>query len=120
LDARTKELLEGLGVDLDTTMARFLDNEELYFKFLKQFPDDETFGQLKDSLAAENADEAFRAAHTLKGVAGNLGLTHVFEAASDITEALRHEENRDMAKALSFSTDLGKAYDEVVNVVKQI
>ena len=120
MEASTKELLEGIGVDLKTTMARFLDNEDLYFKFLRKFPEDETFTQLSDSLAAEDYPEAFRAAHTLKGVAGNLGLTHVYEAACGVTEALRHDDARDVPKALACDEQLREAYAEVVGVIDRI
>ena len=39
-------------------------------------------------------DGAFQAAHTLKGVSGNLGLTPLYEAVCDIVEPLRHGEKR--------------------------
>lgn len=34
-------------------------------------------------------EEAFRAAHTLKGVCANLGFTQLFKVSSDLTEELR-------------------------------
>ena len=54
-----------------------------------KFPDDPSFSQLKNSLAEKNTKEAFRAAHTLKGVAQNLGFTPLYETAAAITEVLR-------------------------------
>ena len=39
-------------------------------------------------------DGAFQAAHTLKGVSGNLGLTPLYEVVCDIVEPLRHGEKR--------------------------
>lgn len=41
------------------------------------------------AVRTQDAETAFRAAHTLKGVALNLGLTDLAEAAAAMTEALR-------------------------------
>ena len=45
--------------------------------------------QLRTRLAAADWETAFRAAHTLKGVAQNLGFDSLYRAAADLTEHLR-------------------------------
>lgn len=90
MDAHVKAQLEGIGVDIDVTMARFLDNEDLYFKYLKQsLEDEDSFVQLSRQLEENDYTTAFDTVHTLKGVFGNLGLTHLYDALSGLTEALR-------------------------------
>lgn len=42
-------------------------------KFVTMFADDASYATLIDNMAAENWDEAFRAAHTLKGTARDMG-----------------------------------------------
>lgn len=50
---------------------------------------DPSVAQLRDSVSAADWETAFRAAHTLKGVAQNLGFDSLYRAAADLTEHLR-------------------------------
>ena len=61
-------------------------------RFLRLFPLDDSFPRLSEALGRGDAQTAFRAAHTLKGVAANLGLAQLCAAASDMTECLRRGE----------------------------
>ena len=47
---------------------------------------------LKENLEKNDGEEAFRAAHTLKGVCLNLGFDELYEASAEITEKLRGKE----------------------------
>lgn len=87
-----KEILTDAGVDVDGILQRFMNNEALAERFLKKFPDDETFGKLEEAVETGDYEEAFKEVHTLKGVAGNLGLTRLFACASELTEKLRRNE----------------------------
>ncbi|MEG2658885.1 MAG: Hpt domain-containing protein [Clostridiales bacterium] len=70
-------------------MARFLDDVDLYKSCFTIFLDDEAFEKLDQALAAKDYKEAFGHAHTLKGVAGNMGLTPIYEIICTMVEALR-------------------------------
>ena len=83
------EQLAGRGNDMAGALARFLDDEVLYGDCFRMFLEDPGFRQLEDALARRDASAAFDAAHTLKGVAGNLGLTALYTALSTLAEALR-------------------------------
>ncbi|MCI8511373.1 MAG: Hpt domain-containing protein [Lachnospiraceae bacterium] len=88
----TEELKKDLiaaGANIETALARFMNMEAMYLKFLLRFPADPNFESLRDALAAGDTETAFRAAHTLKGVAGNLGLDRFYESVSKLTEVLR-------------------------------
>ena len=63
------------GIDYQDGAARFLGNRELYERFLREFPGDATFSALEAAMESRNVQEAFRSAHTLKGLTGNLSLT---------------------------------------------
>ena len=67
--ADNKAALTAAGIDVDSVMQRFMGSERLTEKFMKRFADDMTFSQLEKAVAAGDSEEAFRAAHTLKGVA---------------------------------------------------
>ncbi len=93
------EFYKTIGGDYDGVVGRFL-GEERVLKFLKLFLKDPSISNLKKNIAEENYQEAFRAAHTLKGVAANLGMDAMQQLASEITEALRDGKDIEGAKAL--------------------
>ncbi len=45
-------------------------------RFALKFLDDESMDKLEAAMAVGDAEEAFMAAHTLKGVSQNLGFEH--------------------------------------------
>lgn len=93
--ANFKTLFEAYGADYEFTMKRFLNNEAMYLKFLSKLPADPNLQRLGEALDRGDLTDAFEAAHTLKGVAGNLGLAPLYGAVGAITELLRAGEARD-------------------------
>lgn len=77
------------GVDYTTALERFMGREDLYKKFLIKFLADDNFNQLEANIECENIDEAFKCAHTLKGLCGNLGFDNLLEEDAQIVEILR-------------------------------
>ena len=77
------------GGDYDAAMQRFMTESRLE-KFTRMFAEDPSYGELEASLASDNLEEAFRAAHTLKGVCLNLSFTGLFQSVDAVTELLRH------------------------------
>ena len=68
-------------------------------KFAGKFLADPSFNLLKTSLEGKDYEEAFRAAHTLKGVCQNLALTKLYLSSEKMAEVLRpgHEAEREGA-----------------------
>ena len=83
-----EQFYEKIGGDYADTVSRLM-TEERILRFVRKFPADDSFNNLKDALFRSSQEEAFRAAHTLKGVAQNLGFTALYEKASAVTEVLR-------------------------------
>lgn len=77
-----------IGADYESLLRR-LEKEERILRFLSRFLEEGSFTALRTALAAQNAEEAFRAAHSLKGVCMNLELTALYNASSALAEALR-------------------------------
>lgn len=77
-----------VGGSLADTLRR-LPSEAFIKKFLLRYPDDPSFPQLEEAVAQSDWETAFRAAHTVKGVAQNLGLEDLYRSADALTEALR-------------------------------
>ena len=93
-----QECYDALGGDYQEVLGR-LYSEALVRKFVGKFLADQSFQLLEDSLKAENYEDAFRAAHTLKGVCQNLSFTRLYQSSHEITEALRTK-NFDLADQL--------------------
>ena len=83
-----KEVYEKIGGDYDDVVRRLM-GEKLVRKFLLKFLDDKSYADLERTLGEEDYKEAFRAAHTLKGVCQNLGFENLYVPAAALTEALR-------------------------------
>ncbi len=80
------------GIDYADAMDRFGDNASLYERLALKYLDDTHFVNMKAAIEVSDFDKAYSEAHSLKGVAGNLSLNDLYNAASEITEALRHGE----------------------------
>jgi len=83
--------LRSSGADVDAALERVVGDEELYKTCLHLFMDDPDFPALEAALKCRDYSTAFKAAHTLKGVAGNLGLTDIYSAAHSLVELLRSD-----------------------------
>jgi HPt (histidine-containing phosphotransfer) domain-containing protein len=64
-------------------------------------------------LDSGNLKEAFEAAHSLKGVTGNLSLTPLYEKLNSITEFLREEKQMDYAPLMA---EINGLKDELVRI----
>ena len=112
-----KECYVMLGGDYDEVLAR-LYSEDMIRRFLNKFLNDGTYRLLLEQLSLENYLEAFRAAHTLKGICDNLGLSDLCKSSSMLTEALRsgnHPENLPVLK-----TQVCTDYVEAVSAIQMI
>lgn len=84
-----KAIFEAYGANYAATMPRFVGKEALYMRFLTMFFADDSYETLGSMLAAQDWKAAFEAAHTLKGVAGNMGLTPLYDVVCTLLELLR-------------------------------
>lgn len=82
------EFYRRIGTDGAQVTAR-LGGEAMTSRFIQRFASDGSYNALMAALDAGQGQEAFRAAHTLKGVAANLGFERLWAAASALTEQLR-------------------------------
>lgn len=90
--------LEALGVNTEEALGRFMNNSALYQKLLGKFPDSVRAAAVGAQFAAKDYAKAVEAAHTLKGVTGNLSLTPLYKAYTDIVALLRAGKNDEAEK----------------------
>ena len=84
----TRECYEKMGADYEDVLKR-LYSEGMIQKFAVMFLGDDSYPKLEQALKEGNVKDAFRAAHTLKGVCQNLGFTNLYQPTYDLTEVLR-------------------------------
>ena len=95
--------LDGSGDLLKELVAAFLDDAP------------QRMQELEQALAANDADIAHRASHTLKGSCSNFGLTELHEAALVV---MRPAKAGDLASASAAMPALRAAYDRALEALK--
>lgn len=85
-----EEFYAQIGGDYADTLQR-LCNENMVKKFVKKYQDDPTCADLHNAVLQQDWEAAFRGAHTLKGVAQNLGFERLYQVSAVLTEAMRGE-----------------------------
>lgn len=83
-----QECYRQMGANYEDVLKR-LYNEGMICRFTLMFLNDDSYPKLEQALKEGNVKEAFRAAHTLKGVCQNLGFTNLYQPAYELTEVLR-------------------------------
>ncbi|WP_051252311.1 response regulator [Ferrimonas kyonanensis] len=90
------------GIDTDHLQTITLGNTGLLHKLLSHFVRDHgQFSQPFEQLLQQDRDEATRFAHTLKGVAGNLGANQVQQLADRLEQACLASEPSDQLLSLA-------------------
>lgn len=116
-----KEVYEKIGGDYEDVVRRLM-GEKLVKKFLLKFLDDKSYDDLERTLNEGDYKEAFRAAHTLKGVCQNLSLTSLYQVSSQLTEELRNDDtaipsNPNIPEYMSKVTE---EYQKTINTIREL
>ena len=114
MDNAWKKKAQDAGIDVDSGVERFMGNEALYEKFLHRFADDKSYPELVAALSENNCSAAFTAAHTLKGVSGNLSLFKLQKLVAEQVEFLRAG---DLDAAKPLMEDITATYNEILDVL---
>lgn len=102
-----------IGGDYNDILHRFM-NENMIHKFVLKFPQDNNMALFEESWVKKDYKTAFRAMHTLKGVAVNLGFTALYNVSSALTEKLRSQEYDNLDGLIA---DVKKQYDIVIEAI---
>ncbi len=111
-----EESYQSIGADYEDVCRRF-GGETLVKRFAAKFLEDSSYQTLEKSIAAGQAEEAFRASHTLKGICANLSLSNLYTASTSLTEKLRG------GKLEDYEADYQKVQEQyrlTVNALSQI
>ena len=121
MDEKFRQQLEESGADVEGTLKRFMGNDGIYQKFLGKFPNDPNYANLGTNIESGNYEEAYKCAHALKGVVGNLGLTPIFENVSTLVEDLRNKANADVdaARANEEWQKIKTVYEKFITIINE-
>ena len=113
-----QECYKAIGGNYEDVLGR-LNNEALIRKFALMFLEDSSYMQLKQAMADKNYEEAFRSAHTLKGVCQNLSFDRLYEVSHNLTELLRDRtgEQPGIPEAMEKVTEI---YEITIDEIKKV
>lgn len=112
-----KEFYEVVGGNYNKIIEN-LKKDDRILHFTNMFLEDNTFHELDIALKEKKYEEAFKAAHKLKGVCQNMYFDKMAQVVSEITEGLRNES--DVDKAESLFPELEKIYRLTIDSISQI
>lgn len=98
------DFYQEVGGSFQEVVGRFGGMEAMVKKFLGRFRDDASYQKLEQAVAQMDAKEIDNAAHTLKGVCSNLGISRLQKYAEEMMLHVRE----------------GKPLDEVPKMMEQI
>ena len=112
-----QECYQRLGGDFEQVQKR-LPSVSLVKRFITKFLDDGSFSELCRAMESAQPTEAFRAAHTLKGVCANLGFDRLGASASKMTELLRPEGSGVPEEAVLILGEVSYEYRVTVSAIR--
>ncbi|MEO5370485.1 MAG: response regulator [Magnetococcus sp. DMHC-1] len=100
-DESSAELPDVPGVDLSAGLERMGHNLPVYLRLLIRFRDDyaNTGSRLQSALEQGDSAAVRQLAHTLKGVAGNIGANDLHQAATDLEAAFKQNDIQKQIRA---------------------
>ena len=116
-----KEFYDIIGGNYNDALSRLM-NDTFIRKFVVKFKDDPSFSELSSALSEEKWDEAFSAAHTLKGVALNMAFARLGDSATRITDMLRpqNRERFDKQKVMDAFDEVKADYNTVCGQIEKL
>ena len=100
---------------MDSALERMMGSEALLERFLTKFLADPNYDRLCRAVAYRDEAAALTAAHTLKGVCGNLSMTALFET---LTAQVAEFRAGDWAAAAGRMPAVTRAYGEAVRAIR--
>ena len=89
------------GIDIEEGLKIIGGRRDMYFKLLIKFYDYHSgaINDMNNALHKSHLEEAYRLAHTLKGVAGNIGAVELYQSTAALEAAL-HQSDIGLASSL--------------------
>ena len=103
------------GINSADGLKRVVGNKKLFLDLLAQFAEkqDNAKAQIYEALQSNDPKLAERIAHTVKGVAGNIGITEVQLAAATLEKAIREKDPAVSASLEEFGSLLARQVNAI-------
>lgn len=111
------EKLKAGGIDYEEGLERFSGNEQLYAKYLKKLPENNTYQEMKELVLKGEIQQAFEAAHKLKAFIGNLSISHFYDKIRVLTEELRAGVKKDYQPDFD---KLDQEYEKILQAIRSM
>ena len=108
--------LDALGVNTREAIERMNNNSAFYIKMLGRFKGELENHEVMSYIESGDLETAVANAHTLKGLTGNLSLTPLFKAYTDVVALLRAN---DPVKAKQAMTDALPIQSDIVACIEK-
>lgn len=110
------EELEKLGADTKDGISRLMNNEEVYIRIVKKLPGSIKAQEVLSFIDSGDIQSAITSAHTIKGVTGNLAITPVYKAYTEIVNLLREDR---VSEARQLYLDTIPVQNEFIAVIEK-
>ncbi len=108
--------LEEAGIDIASLTERLMGNKALIKRFMYRFVENENYTALQRAIRTSDWKSACEAAHTLKGMSGNLSMKDLFELFTQQVALFRAGEND---KACGLMDRISAKYESTMNHVNK-
>lgn len=110
------EELKTYGVNVEEALDRMMGNTALYEKMLGRFVDMAETSAVTPDFDNNDYQEIIEKAHALKGATGNLSLTPLYEAYTEIVSLLRKDDPEQAKKIL---TDILPVQKDILDCIQK-
>lgn len=111
-----KQFYIDVNGDYNDALSRMM-NDALIVRMIGKFMSGNSVSNMVSLYENKDYRALFSAAHTLKGVAGNLSLIPLFNIACVITEATRNEDGANLDKEIN---ELKQIYNSIEEAYKKL
>ena len=108
--------LRAMGVDVDDGLKRLMGNEKLYKRLLGSFVKMIRTQAVDPDFDENEYTEAIEKAHSIKGTAGKLSLTPIYEAYTEILNLLRTDKP---AEAKAVLAKVLPVQEEIISCIEE-
>ena len=106
------EKLKELGVETDRVLATLNGKQALYERLIFKFYD----MVVKSDMREDNLVEIYERTHALKGAAGNLGMTPLFDAYVKILALIKNDDMDAVPEAIK---EMLPVQDKIMTCIEQ-
>jgi HPt (histidine-containing phosphotransfer) domain-containing protein len=91
LNKRVRMADDIVFINFEEGVKRMMNNPAFYIKMLKKFKDDKSLSEVEEAIATKDMEKAKIAAHTFKGLVGNLSLTELYVQSQKLEAQIKAE-----------------------------